>query len=150
MKRSWIYFYAILFSSLFGLIYFSLFSFVGQDTPDQVNASTSDKQQVTLYVNQLGIYKNASNMYQNVSKLTKEGVDVLAYQKDELTYFVAHITMKEEEARAGIEALKALGFPAITKQYVIQDKQMIEQLKAGNYETVLSSIEATATLSSGH
>lgn len=146
MKRSWIYFFSIVFSALFGTMYFSLFTLISQDESIQQVDTGANKQFVTLYVNQLGIYKNASNMYNNVAKLTDQGVAVLAYVKDDLTYFVSHITMKEEEAAAGVEALKALGFPAITKHYMIEDGALIEQLKKGNYEDVLSQIEAKTTI----
>lgn len=144
MKRSHVYLCAILLSAVFGFLYFSVFSLMGQTPSLQVGGKTTG--QITLYVNQLGIYENAEKMYQNASALEAKGIDVLAYKKGNLTVFVTHVTKEEKVALDGIPALKELGFKAITKRYDITDQDLIEQLKKGDYEKVLSSVEATSTI----
>ncbi len=144
MKRSHIYLCAIVLSAVFGFLYFSVFSFMGQGVSLQAAGKTPG--QFTIYVNQLGIYENAEKMYQNVSALKAKGIDVLAYKKGNLTVFVTHVTKEEKVALEGIPALKELGFKAITKRYDISDQELIEELKKGEYEKVLSSVEASATI----
>lgn len=128
-----IYLFASIFSLLFAMIYYFLFSNL---------VSSNQGQQSVLYMNQVGLYKSEENANKIVEKLKEQGIQAYIFAKDDVLAVVCSLSDQEQETKQQQEKLSSLGYSYIQKSIVITNDEIIKKLQEKDYATVLEMIKS--------
>ncbi len=126
-NRKLIYFFGLLFSAIFALVYYGLFYVF----LDQTTATTH------FYYNQVGLYKSEENAQAMIAQLAEHEIDGYILMHEELHAVICGISDDQESAKANGDALEKQGFPYIEKQWIGNDDAPLNAFRQKDMETVL-------------
>ena len=119
--------FGILFSVVFCLMYYVLFSFT-------LGKANDDKR--TLYMNQVGLYEKAQSVQDMQEKLEKEGLKSYTMKQDKLTAVVCG----EKESQQVQQKLKALKYSYIPKDVTVENSDVVKLIDEQAYDKALERI----------
>lgn len=121
---------AILFSIVFGILYYMVFTnFV------QVHEAEY------MHMNQVGLYKSSENANNMAARLKENGFDCFTMRKDdELIAVVCSLSDQEEETKAQQAKLEELGYTYIQKSVLIENPEIMDLLHNKEYSKALEMI----------
>lgn len=123
--------FGILFSAVFCLIYYVLFSFTLGKAGDGKS---------TLYMNQVGLYEKAASVKDMQEKLEKEGLKSYTLKQEKLTAVVCGVSTDEKESQQVQQKLKKLKYSYIPKNVTIENTAVVELIDEQAYDKALERI----------
>ena len=123
--------FGILFSVVFCLIYYVLFSFTLGKAGDGKR---------TLYMNQVGLYEKAASVKDMQEKLEKEGLKSYTLKQEKLTAVVWGVSTEEKESQQVQQKLKKLKYSYIPKNVTIENTAVVELIDEQAYDKALERI----------
>lgn len=123
--------FGILFSVVFCLMYYVLFSFT-------LGKANDDKR--TLYMNQVGLYEKAQSVQDMQEKLEKEGLKSYTMKQDNLTAVVCGVSSDEKESQQVQQKLKALKYSYIPKNVTVENSDVVKLIDEQAYDKALERI----------
>lgn len=123
--------FGILFSVVFCLVYYVLFSFT-------LGKANDDKR--TLYMNQVGLYEKAQSVQDMQEKLEKEGLKSYTMKQDKLTAVVCGVSSDEKESQQVQQKLKALKYSYIPKNVTVENSDVVKLIDEQAYDKALERI----------
>ena len=123
--------FGILFSVVFCLMYYVLFSFT-------LGKANDDKR--TLYMNQVGLYEKAQSVQDMQEKLEKEGLKSYTMKQDKLTAVVCGVSSDEKESQQVQQKLKALKYSYIPKDVTVENSDVVKLIDEQAYDKALERI----------
>lgn len=128
-NKRFIFVAAIFFSFVFGLGYYLIFTnFV------------SVKENLNIYMNQVGLYKSSENAAGVVATLKEQNLDCFTMKKDDLIAVVCSLSDQREETVQQQEQLSALGYTYIEKSIAVENQEIIDLLHNKDYTKALEMI----------
>ena len=126
-----IYLFASIFSLVFAMVYYFLFS----------SLVSPNKQQNVLYMNQVGLYKSQENANKVIEKLKEQGIPAYILAKEDVLAVVCSLSDQEQETKQQQEKLASLGYSYIQKSVPIVNANIASKLQEKDYATVLEMIK---------
>ena len=121
--------FGILFSAVFCLIYYVLFTL----------GKAGDGKR-TLYMNQVGLYEKAASVKDMQEKLEKEGLKSYTLKQEKLTAVVCGVSTDEKESQQVQQKLKKLKYSYIPKNVTIENTAVVELIDEQAYDKALERI----------
>lgn len=123
--------FGILFSVVFCLVYYVLFSFT-------LGKANDGKR--TLYMNQVGLYEKAQSVKDMQEKLEKEGLKSYTMKQDKLTAVVCGVSGDEKESQQVQQKLKTLKYSYIPKNVTVENSDVVKLIDEQAYDKALERI----------
>lgn len=129
-NRKLIYFFGLLFSAIFALLYYGLFHILIQDSPTYGN----------VYYNQVGLYKNEENAQKVVQQLNDLKIDAHIFLQAELHAVICGISEDQALTQENGAQLAKEGMNYIEKQWT-GNEAILNALQENDIEKVLEMIQ---------
>lgn len=130
-NRKLIYFFGLLFSALFALLYYGLFHVI----LDQESEPT------IVYYNQVGLYKSEENAQKVIKQLQDMGIDGYIFMNDDLHTVICGISSNQTDTQANGTLLQQQGLAYIEKQWTSEQEEVLNALEQNDITTVLEWME---------
>lgn len=126
-NRKQIYFFGLLFSAVFALVYYGLFHFfLDQDT------------EVThLFYNQVGLYKSEENAQKVINQLAALEIDGYILMHEDLHAVICGISDDQGDTKANGDILAKQEINYIEKEWVGKDDAALNAFRSKDMDTVL-------------
>lgn len=125
--------FGLLFSAIFALFYYVLFTTVSEQ-------GTKEESR-TLYVNQVGIYAEEDNAEKVYEKLKQEGFTPYRVNRDEKQIIMTSVSTKEDTTKEEGEKLQELEYSYITKKITVEGAKLAKAVDEKDYQKVLQAME---------
>ena len=96
-----------------------------------------DKDEITYYMNQVGIYKEIENAEKSINEMNNYNIKGYTYSIDDLFIVVTSITLNKDECINDQEILKKNNISFILKEVTTTNDSIITSLNNKNFNNVM-------------
>lgn len=121
---------SIILGIILDIIFGLLFMFV-------IISIQKDKEEITYYMNQIGIYKEQDNANKCINEIKSLDLNGYTYMNDDLFVVVTSITLNKEDCIKEQEILKNNNISFILKEITTSNEELINALRNNNFKYVM-------------
>ena len=121
---------SIILGIILDIIFGLLFMFV-------IISIQKDKEEITYYMNQIGIYKEQDNANKCINEIKSLDLNGYTYMNDDLFVVVTSITLNKEDCIKEQEILKNNNISFILKEITTSNEELINALRNNNFNYVM-------------
>ena len=121
---------SIILGIILDIIFGLLFMFV-------IISIQKDKEEITYYMNQIGIYKEQDNANKCINEIKSLDLNGYTYMNDDLFVVVTSITLNKEDCIKEQEILKNNNISFILKEITTSNEELINSLRNNNFKYVM-------------
>ena len=121
---------SIILGLILDIIFGLLFMFV-------IISIQKDKEEITYYMNQIGIYKEQDNANKCINEIKSLDLNGYTYMNDDLFVVVTSITLNKEDCIKEQEILKNNNISFILKEITTSNEELINALRNNNFKYVM-------------
>ena len=121
---------SILFGILLDIIFALFFIFL-------LSQWSTNDENITLHMNQVGIFKEIENSENCIKKLNDIGLTGYQYRKDDLYIAVTSLYENKQDCLDEQTALNEHSFSFVLKEVHLKDLNFIEAVKSQNFKKVM-------------
>ena len=121
---------SIILGLILDIIFGLLFMFV-------IISIQKDKEEITYYMNQIGIYKEQENANKCINEVNSLDLNGYTYMNDDLFVVVTSITLNKEDCIKEQEILENNNISFILKEITTSNEELINSLRNNNFKYVM-------------